>query len=531
LFQNATACIGTAGKESGTTLPSGPAPAAFGVCADDDLIQGPRSQDIPVLRPIPCPAAFFARNKVSHGKRDAASTIAGRPVSWRKLLRFQRLASLVASAPCIHSFQGNPRLTPSGNPYPFPMHFPDILSFRLLLAVTTAWLPPCAAAATFTPESAATYARQHNPELAVARASIPELRARASHAGLGGGAPEIEAELRPNLAGREFAISAGVAWHFPLTKRLLLEREISLAAVTLAETEILTVERGISTEVKTAAIQLLALQSRRDLITKQTAAGRELAAALTKSAASGETSPLEAAQLELEISQLAIQTLQANTETAALTGALRPRLGCPASEPIQITGTLPTPRDPGKIPANLLQHPAYQAALTKAATARRNIDLADANRWEDLTVGVGLERSHQDDAGAGIERDNLAVLRFSFPLPIKKHAAGLIAEAEAAAARTTVEADATAARLRAGTAAALGEMKAHAAIHNETVDRLIPQATELENRFIQFQKTGQAALTDVLRARQQRLALQSAALDATRDFHLARLRYEAAAGL
>lgn len=44
-------------------------------------------------------------------------------------------------------------------------------------------------------------------------------------------------------------------------------------------------------------------------------------------------------------------------------------------------------------------------------------------------------------------------------------------------------------------------------------------------------KTGEADLLSVLRAREQQLELEAAILDASRDFHLARIRYEAAVGL
>ncbi|MCQ6473622.1 TolC family protein, partial [Vibrio parahaemolyticus] len=43
-------------------------------------------------------------------------------------------------------------------------------------------------------------------------------------------------------------------------------------------------------------------------------------------------------------------------------------------------------------------------------------------------------------------------------------------------------------------------------------------------------ESGQTDLLTILRAREQRLQLEAAALDAVRDFHLARIRYEAAIG-
>ena len=234
--------------------------------------------------------------------------------------------------------------------------------------------------------------------------------------------------------------------------------------------------------------------------------------------------------MELEVSQLAILTLQTNAELATLAGSLRPKLGSPPDEPVTFTGTLAPPAPASTLPADAARHPAYQAALSKSEAALRAIDLVRAKRWEDLTVGVGYERTHNDDAGAGMERENAAVIRFSIPLPLRRDQSGHLAEAEAAAKRSVMEADAVAATLRAEAAAAMAEMKAHAAIHAETTSQLLPQATELEARFTQLQKSGQAPMADVLRARRQRLALESAAMDARRDFHLARIRLEAASG-
>ncbi len=405
----------------------------------------------------------------------------------------------------------------------FPFLPPSWVSLCLVIFAATSVL-----AESFTPDSAAAYAVRHNPDLAAARLGIDQAKARLTQAG-GLANPELESEIRPNLAGREFSASIGFSQRFPLTHRLRLEKEISAAAVTLAEYEIAAATRILTTSVRQIAIQLQSLQSRQDILTKQQSAARELASAMAKSALSGETPPLETAQLELEAAQLSILALQSTSGSATLTGALRPLLGGPTHHPIQITGTLPAPVLP---PASSgpSQHPDYLAALSKATTARRSIDLVKANRWEDFTVGVGYERTHDDDEGAGLERDNSAVLRFSLPLPLKKHNAGHLEEALATATRATLEAAATASRLRAEAAAAMDEMKAFSAIHQQTATQLLPQAEALEARFAQLQKNGQAALTDVLRARQQRLALESTALDARRDFSLAKLRYQAATG-
>jgi len=55
---------------------------------------------------------------------------------------------------------------------------------------------------------------------------------------------------------------------------------------------------------------------------------------------------------------------------------------------------------------------------------------------------------------------------------------------------------------------------------------VVEQTTKLEKAY----ETGQVDLITLLRAREQRLQLEAASLDALRDFHLARIRYEAATG-
>ena len=59
---------------------------------------------------------------------------------------------------------------------------------------------------------------------------------------------------------------------------------------------------------------------------------------------------------------------------------------------------------------------------------------------------------------------------------------------------------------------------------------LLGKARQLEERYWTAYRAGQASLTDVIRSREKRLALEASALEARRDYHLARVRFEAATG-
>jgi cobalt-zinc-cadmium efflux system outer membrane protein len=73
-------------------------------------------------------------------------------------------------------------------------------------------------------------------------------------------------------------------------------------------------------------------------------------------------------------------------------------------------------------------------------------------------------------------------------------------------------------------------MQAHADLARETRDTLLPLVMEQTSKLEKAYESGQTDLLTVLRARDQRLQLEAAALDAVRNFHLARIRYEAATG-
>jgi cobalt-zinc-cadmium efflux system outer membrane protein len=80
--------------------------------------------------------------------------------------------------------------------------------------------------------------------------------------------------------------------------------------------------------------------------------------------------------------------------------------------------------------------------------------------------------------------------------------------------------------------AALGEMKAARRILDQTSDVLLPKALQIEEKILLFYKQGQPGvlLTDLLRSREKRLAMQQAKVDALRSYHLARIRFNAAMG-
>ena len=170
----------------------------------------------------------------------------------------------------------------------------------------------------------------------------------------------------------------------------------------------------------------------------------------------------------------------------------------------------------------------HEVALDAAAQTAQ--DLAKAKRIPDVSAGFFASREMQDVTPANRERTGFLGFRISIPLPFWNRNQGEIAEKTAAAERARLESEALALQINGEAGTARQEMETNASIVRETRDSLLPLAMQQTAEMQKAYEAGQADLLSVLRAREQRLQLESAALNAERDFHLARIRYEAATG-
>lgn len=393
----------------------------------------------------------------------------------------------------------------------------------LLLSLATA------GAATLDLDRAPGYALAHNPTLAAARLRIEEARGRLRGAGRLTN-PELDVEFSQNTRMPERSLAVAITQRFPLTARLRMEKAVSQAQLAAAEAEVRDAERRLIAEVRTAAVKLLALRAQREIRRQQLANSRDQTEFVLRRVAAGEASSAEVALLDLEGRQLTVEMLQLDAARAALAGELRLLLGVSADEAVEISGTLPPPGVvPGKGVAGN-ERADLEAARHSAEAARQTIGLAKARKWEDVGVGLTAGGERTEDAPEGFSNDTFLGLKLSVPLPIWNRNEGAIAEATAAAARVGQEADALAFNIRNEAEAARGEMAALAKLLAEMDDGLLPKAAQVEEQLRTSYGTGQTPLTEVLRARARRLELTQVRVDALRDFHLARVRYDSALG-
>lgn len=378
-------------------------------------------------------------------------------------------------------------------------------------------------------EAAPGYALRHNLPLAAARLRIDEARGRV----LGAGRltnPEVDLEFQQNLRIPGRTLNLGFMQRFPLTARLRLEKAVSRAELAAAEAEVRDVERKLAAEVRTAAVKLLALGAQRDLRQQQLTTTRELTEFIRARVATGETAQVEATLTELDTQQLSVDLLQLETARAALLGELRPLLGAAADDRVEIIGALPAP---GPVPASgatVESRADLVAAKHTAEAARQSAGLARAQKWQDIGAGLTSSAQRSEDMPEGFDNDFFLGLRVSVPLPFWNKNEGRIAETAAAAARAQKEIGALSLGIRSEAEAARAQMAVLAGLVAEMDRGLLPKAVQVEELLRTSYGTGQTPLMEVLRARTRRLELTQRRVDALRDFHLARVRYEAAIG-
>ncbi|MBB5031169.1 TolC family protein [Prosthecobacter vanneervenii] len=369
--------------------------------------------------------------------------------------------------------------------------------------------------------------RTHHPALKAARLAIAEAQGRQLGSGrLSNPSFNYDFQNQSHVSPQTGVFSFDQA--FPVTRRLTLEKKLTSQLVQAATLEVRDVERKLIAEAQQQVVRLLTLTRQKALRQQQTELAQKLADFAEGRAKAGEVSPLDAKQVRLDSQRLRVEFRLLEAQSVSLLGQLKPMLGLRAEDTLSISGDLPPMELPTVTTWTL--RPDYQLAQTKIMAAETDQSLARANRLQDVKMGLFASNEMQDVPGTGRVRTGYIGFRFSLPLPFWNRNQGMIAEKTATADRARLERDALAMQINGESGTARKEMETNASIVRETRENLLPLAAEQMDAMQKAYEAGQADLQSVLRSRDQRLQLESSTLDALRDFHLARIRYEAAVG-
>lgn len=368
--------------------------------------------------------------------------------------------------------------------------------------------------------------RAQNPDLAAARLRIQEAVGRMTQSGRLKN-PEFESGLEQNSSFREGRFEIGISQRFPLTDRLKLERDVSLTEFKAAEAEVRDIERQLTGRAREIVVKILANRQRRELLREQSGVSDEFANFLTEIASKGEGSPIDAGQAKLEAASVAMALRQLDAGEAGLYGELKPLLGMRPGESLSVGGTLPELSLPSAN-ANPSRRPDFEAAKLDAFGAAQGVALEHARRYDDVEGGIFAGAERMEDAPNGYDNEAIIGLRFKVALPFWNKNEGAIQEAEAKQQRKEMEVAALGRNIRLEAEAALTEMKEWAKMIAKINTTLLPLADEQAALAETTFRKGQGEIQSVLRSQEKRLQLAAARLDALREFHLARVRYETA---
>jgi len=368
--------------------------------------------------------------------------------------------------------------------------------------------------------------RNGNPDLAAARHRIGEALGRLKQSGRLSN-PTLEAGLSHNLQSAEGGLEIGISQKFPLTNRLALEKEIGMAEVEAAEAEVKDVERVLAAEARAEFVKTMAARERRALLGKQKAFADELASFVSDASGRGELSALDAAQARLAALRMTTEERTLEAEETASLGRLRPLVGIAAGAAVSLAGQVPPVDLPG---IAAVERPDLDAKKAELKAAGTGIALEQARRRDDIEASVFAAGERTEDAPEGLENEGIIGLKLSIPLPFWNDNQGAIDEATARRERKREEINSLVREINHTGDTERTEMRQWAALVSEIDDTLLPLAKEQTDLLEDAYRKGQGELQAVLRSREQTLELLASKIDATREFRLARIRYQAATG-
>ena len=221
----------------------------------------------------------------------------------------------------------------------------------------------------------------------------------------------------------------------------------------------------------------------------------------------------------------------ATASVDATAARLKQLIGAKPESPITVAdGTsLPNSAPATSVDLNtaLTNRPDYTALAASSDVSTAQLSLAMAQRWDDIAVKVFLQSDNAVDQPDGLERNTLAGVGISIPLPIRNKNEAAIEDAqldiEKAKRARTAKAFAIDSEIRAA-------LKARRSAYDLAISaktEALPLAQKNLTEFQKAQQNGQASLLQVQQAQSQLLQLETAELELTKNYELldAEVRY------
>ena len=360
-------------------------------------------------------------------------------------------------------------------------------------------------------------AMHNNRDLQAARYIVESARARLLQAGL-------PSNPRLNLGGSndflfqnagEYIASVGISQKFPVAGRIARQKDVARVDIALSLSEISQAERNLAAEVAKRFYQALVLDRQIQVRDRLISIDQDLVRVSRDRFRVAEVSELDVNTAQLELQRLEQERALLLNQRAQKWTQLNQLLGRHAGTPLSLDDVLPAiptlPPLSDELDRSLALRPDLQAALLSADRAQADLALAKAQRWEDWTIGVGLEQGRRVIEGAPPQpSDRLLGLSLSIPLPLLNKNQGRIAEAATAETQAHVRIEALKLSIANEVTSAYSEVERLRAAVQQYEDGMLKLSDRNVRLAQQGYDMGQTPILSVVQAQRQQSDLHIA---------------------
>lgn len=361
-------------------------------------------------------------------------------------------------------------------------------------------------------------ARRDNKDLRAARYAVDIARARLLQAGTLPN-PRINVGAANDVVFNNdgtYSASVGFSQEFPIAGRILRQKAVARIDIELAQAEILDAERRLAGEVEVNVYRVLIADRQVDARDELSAVDERLARATQTRFKAAEVSELDVNTIALDLQRLAQERALLQSERRIALQALNRQLGRTTSAALTVVEPLPpidTVLSLDEALSKIPRRPDLRLAQLQINRAQADIALSKAQRWEDWSVGLGVQQDRLSITGApSQEADRALNLSVSIPLPLKSRSRGRIAAAEATATQAEAHVEALRLSIESDIAAAHAEViSLQGLLHNYEAN-LLPVAKRNVGLAEKGYTQGLLSIVEVVQVQRQYGELKAAAL-------------------
>ncbi|MCB1095992.1 MAG: TolC family protein [Verrucomicrobiae bacterium] len=329
--------------------------------------------------------------------------------------------------------------------------------------------------------------------------------------------PELEIDAATDRAfnnSGEHRLGVAFTQAFPVTGRLRLAKEVSRVDVAQALAEIRDRERLLIAETQHAYVSVVAAGEQLSTIREARSLNESLVVVSTRRFENAEVSKEEInlAKLQVQASkkeeQLAVATYEAELTKLKLVLGMNAELPLAVQKRLAALSGVIVSSERVSFRPDLRR---LELAINRGGSER---ELAKAERWEDIKVGIGVDSERRLDEPAGLETDRAVGIRLSIPLPLFNRNEGRIAEAEAGMRKAADEYAAKSLTIASEIHLASKWRDRYTEILAEFEKETLPLIGDTAKLLQDAYAQGTADISDAIRAQEQGLELRRSYLEA-----------------